>query len=301
MEIRELYLDKNTSTTIHGNLYGLDYQIEEAGYQTKVYLDLYNDRIRVIKYRGEDITGLTRRLDYLAEKNSFGKVFLKARSDEREKFLPHGYVLEGIFKHYFNGEHAYCLSKFYSQERRLSYRFEEATAIMEDVSRIEPDSIADYPVAEGFALREATSEDIPALCKLYKSVFKTYPIPLNDPTYLELLLASDYYFIVATDKDGRIVSCASADMSTEYGNAEITDCASLPEMRGKGLMAAIINALELEMKKRDISCLYSLARALSPGMNTVFRKHGYTFTGRLVNNCNIFGKFEDMNLWVKKV
>ncbi len=34
-------------------------------------------------------------------------------------------------------------------------------------------------------------------------------------------------------------------------------------------------------------------------MNNVFHRLGYEFNGRLVNNCDIFGAYEDMNIWVK--
>jgi putative beta-lysine N-acetyltransferase len=148
-------------------------------------------------------------------------------------------------------------------------------------------------------LREAVEADIPEISALYEKVFKTYPIPLNQPQYVELLMDKDYLFMVITH-EGTNISCALADINYQLSNAEITDCASLPEYRGQGLMFAVIGALEKEVQSRGIKCLYSIARALSPGMNTVFKKLGYTYTGRLVNNCNIFGKFEDMNLWVKK-
>ena len=300
MKIIKIYLDKNTSTTIHGSIYGLDYLIEEEGYYTKVYLDTYNQRVQVDDYEGEDIDGLTSRLDYLAQKNNFGKVYLKAKADDWEKFLTHGYVLEGIFKHYHNGDNAYSLAKFFSTDRRISEGFEKENEIIEEVSKHKPDEDFEVELSENYAIRPTTKEDIPELIALYDRVFETYPIPLNQPLYLEKLMDSDVYFMVITNK-GKIVSAASADISNRYKNAEITDCATHPDERGNGLMSILINSLEKEMKEMGIHCLYSIARSLSFGMNSVFKKHNYTYTGRLINNCNIFGKFEDMNVWVKKV
>lgn len=299
MKIIKIYLDKNTSTTIHGSIYGLDYVIEEDGYYTKVFLDTYNQRVQVIEYDGEDIDGLTTRLDYLALKNNFGKVYLKAKNDDWEKFLTHGYILEGIFKYYHNGENAYSLAKFFTKERRYSESFEKENQIIEEVSSYIPEELS-IELSSGYSIRVATKEDIPELIKLYDRVFETYPIPLNQPLYLEKLMESNVYFMVI-EKDGKIVSAASADYSDKYKNAEITDCATHPDERGNGLMSIIIDALEIEMKKRGIICLYSIARSLSFGMNLVFKKHKYTYTGRLTNNCNIFGKFEDMNIWVKRI
>lgn len=36
-------------------------------------------------------------------------------------------------------------------------------------------------------------------------------------------------------------------------------------------------------------------------MNRVLVQHGYAYSGRLVNNCDICGGFEDMNLWAKEL
>jgi len=298
VEIRELYLDKETATTLHGDIYGLDYSMDGPGYFVKYYLDIYNKRIRVIDYQAEATEDMVKFLDNLAQKNEFGKVFIKARPDDWEKLLPYGFVLEGVFKYYFNGEHAYCLSKFYTQERRVSMSFDKETEIMEVVSKVNPET--DRPKLDpDFHLREAREGDIPEISALYKRVFKTYPLPLNQPQYVEQLMDDDYLFMVITHGD-KIISSASADINYKLSNAEITDCASMPEYRGKGLMFTIIAAMEEELNDRGIESLYSLARALSPGINTVFKKLGYTFTGRLINNCNIFGNFEDMNLWVKR-
>lgn len=63
----------------------------------------------------------------------------------------------------------------------------------------------------------------------------------------------------------------------------------------------LVHHLEQELKIKGFITLFSLSRALSTGINIVFSKHGYEYTGRLVNNCNIMGRFEDMNIWVKSL
>ena len=45
--------------------------------------------------------------------------------------------------------------------------------------------------------------------------------------------------------------------------------------------------------------LYTLARADEVGMNCVFAKLGYAYTGRLVNNCRMPNGWESMNIWCK--
>ncbi|UMZ75195.1 putative beta-lysine N-acetyltransferase [Natranaerofaba carboxydovora] len=319
MKIFKLYLDKNTSTNIHGKIYGMDYEIEEKDYYLKVFLDIYNQRVQVLDYEGPDIEGMVKRLDYIAEKNTFGKVYLKAKAYDWEKFLSEGYILEGIFKFYYSGENAYSLAKFFNQERRISYDVEkeneiikEVTKSSNDVNEIEESYKGKAP--EGYVLRYATYEDLDKIAELYDRVFETYPIPLNQKLYLERLMDSEVLFMVIAkkaneqDKDedetlieDEIVSVASADMHHNHLTAEMTDCATLPEERGKGHMGYLMKALEKEMIKQNMISLFSLARAKSPGMNLIFHRFDYSYCGRLIKNCNIYGNFENMNLWVKKL
>ncbi|MDH4057298.1 MAG: hypothetical protein OEU76_00970, partial [Cyclobacteriaceae bacterium] len=66
-----------------------------------------------------------------------------------------------------------------------------------------------------------------------------------------------------------------------------------------GHMKKLLFKLENELTKQGINCLYSLARAESYGMNKAFFQLGYTYGGRLINNCYIFSGLEDMNVWYK--
>jgi hypothetical protein len=68
---------------------------------------------------------------------------------------------------------------------------------------------------------------------------------------------------------------------------------------GKGVLSQLIYHLEQELADKGFITLFSLSRALSSGINIALSKHGYDYTGRLVNNCNIMGRFEDMNIRVK--
>jgi putative beta-lysine N-acetyltransferase len=88
-------------------------------------------------------------------------------------------------------------------------------------------------------------------------------------------------------------------MDIQSGNTEMTDFATLPEYRGKGLSAFLLRLMESEVKKRQIKTTYTIARAPSFGMNITFSKMGYSYSGTLINNTNIFGHFENMNVWYK--
>ena len=64
-------------------------------------------------------------------------------------------------------------------------------------------------------------------------------------------------------------------------------------------MKRILEKLEEVLRQQAIYCAYSIARAQSFGMNAVLHGLGYQYRGRLINNCYIFEKLEDMNMWVK--
>ena len=80
----------------------------------------------------------------------------------------------------------------------------------------------------------------------------------------------------------------------------MTDCATRPDQRGGGHMAYLLHRLAQDVRKeRGITDLYTLARADEVGMNCVFGKLGYVYTGRLVNNCRMPNGWESMNVWCK--
>ncbi len=53
------------------------------------------------------------------------------------------------------------------------------------------------------------------------------------------------------------------------------------------------------MPSRGIRTAYTIARAVSYGMNITFARCGYQYGGRLVNNTDIAGSLESMNVWYK--
>ena len=55
--------------------------------------------------------------------------------------------------------------------------------------------------------------------------------------------------------------------------------------------------METTMNDHGIHTQYTIARALSAGMNITFAKAGYRYAGTLVNNTDISGTIESMNVW----
>lgn len=99
------------------------------------------------------------------------------------------------------------------------------------------------------------------------------------------------------EEDGRILACASADLVRRARTAELTDCATLPEARGQGLMQSVLRDLMEDLRGLGYPTAYTLARATEPGMNVAFKRLGFQWNGRMVRSCRIGSGLEDMNVW----
>ncbi|MFY0782845.1 putative beta-lysine N-acetyltransferase [Peribacillus simplex] len=272
-------------------------QIETGDcYTMELYHDHANQRLRMDDYRGNIKKAMARAL-VIAKEQGFTKVILKARNEDLSAALGQGYMLEGILSRYFNGNDAYCMAFYLTDERRTSDFWVKEDKVIQDVSEI-PRLMDMQKIPENYILRFATDEDAQELANLYGEIFETYPTPMNDERYIKKVMEEGTIFSVI-EYEGSIVSAASAEVNEMYHNAELTDCATIPHHRKHGFMKVLISALEQELIRKNIYCSYSLARSLSMGMNAVFHQLGYEYGGRLTKNCNIWDKYEDMNIWGK--
>ncbi len=303
--IVELTLGEGQVVKAVGAVYGIEHSISGDGYEARLFLDQYNQRIKVLSYSGPNFAALILQIRWLTEANGFDKVICMASHDDWIEFLKHGYVLEAVLKHYHRGEDAFAMSKFRSQDRIVSHSLMEEILLIEQIMQDHTQERLNQarPLAglpEGVTVRMATHGDIQELIELYQSIFETYPSPLVQPSYLETVFLKESLFAVC-ESEGRIIAAASAELQPHNLTAELTDCATKKEARGKGLMSHLLTLLEQELLRRDYVSSYTMARARSYGMNNVFFRLDYEFMGRMVNNCDIYGAYEDMNIWVKRL
>ncbi|WCK54965.1 putative beta-lysine N-acetyltransferase [Aneurinibacillus sp. Ricciae_BoGa-3] len=261
-----------------------------------VCLDTFNERLRVDDYQGS-LASIDSKAQDMCAQYAFTKIFIKSRQEDLMYFLSRGYMLEAIFKGYFNGSDAYSMAKYFSPERRTSDYWIQEDHILKQVLELPGKRNSDVVTAP-YRMRMAVEQDADRLANLYNLVFQVYPTPMNDPQYIRKIMQQGTVVYLIETGDA-IVSAASAEINEVYHNAEMTDCATLAEHRKHGLMRLLILALENELRTRQIFCAYSLARALSFGMNAVFHQLGYLYSGRMTKNCRIVDKYEDMSLWVK--
>lgn len=261
----------------------------------ELYIDYTNQRLKILNFLVISTITINDIIAY-ARRKKLGKIIYNCPEQLLIPFQDCGFVIEGIIDGYFRGEDAACISFFLNKERRKSVYENEENKIIdfcrEDTKKFTSAKIRTYKV------RLAVAKDIPQMIQLFSAVFETYPSPVFSRDYLQKVMREQVLFMVA-EEEGKIISIASADMNKLHMNAEITDCATYPEYRGRNILSELIYGLEEELKHAGYITAYSLSRAKNIGINKSLSKLGYLYSGRLINNCHICGGYEDMNIWVK--
>lgn len=273
-----------------------DYQKIDS---VNIYLDRMNKRIKIKEYDILSDHTLERIIEF-ATKHQAGKIICSCKIEDMEVLAAAGFIFEGKIDGFFKGENAFFMSCFIDSERKRGTGYEEKNELITKCLKVKG-TYREEECGCPYYIRTAGENDIKQMVRLFSEVFETYPTPVFDEDYLLETIRNGKILYKVALHEGRIVGMASADMDRENLNAEITDCAVYPEFRGKGILANIIHLLEKDMKEMGFMTLYSLSRAVNPGVNFVLSKHDYKFKGRLVKNCNICGTFEDMNIWVKSL
>ncbi|WP_194138507.1 putative beta-lysine N-acetyltransferase [Robertmurraya kyonggiensis] len=272
--------------------------IDEKNYFIEVYNDPFNKRIRIDDLRG-NLQEAIHKAEELAVHSQVEKLIIKGRREQYIALLEKGFQCEAMIDDYFLGSDGYFFCKYFTAERRNSEYILKENEIVKNVQDLPQNSGSISPPKE-YELMLVSEAEALMLARLYKQVFEVYPAPLHDPEYIKKTMADGTIYYAFTYGD-EIVSAASAEISFVYKNAELTDCATLPEHRKFGLMKILLEKLEEQLKAKGIFCSYSIARGLSFGMNAALHQLCYRYRGRLINNCYIFDKIEDMNVWVKNL
>jgi len=270
--------------------------LEEIG-NSRIQHGPDNNRIYLMKLDPADLPGLTAQLDALAAEKGYTKIFAKVPGHCMPAFTACGYRCEGRIPEFYNGEtDAAFLGKFIDPQREIDPQRDEIEQIL--MLAQSKNGRPGKPLPAEYTLRPAGEADAQELANVYRQVFASYPFPIHDSDYLIETMRSHVCYFVA-EKDGTIAAASSGEMDKENRNAEMTDFATLPEHLGNGLAVHLLKFMEPEMKQRGMATLTTIARAVSPAMNITFAQCGYTFGGTLINNTQISGSIESMNLWYK--
>jgi putative beta-lysine N-acetyltransferase len=253
-----------------------------------------------MKLHEDDRNEIVQSLDTLARSRGYSKIFAKIPSCSLESFLADGYVFEARIPGFYAGGDDACFMGKYLAESRS---WEQETALVRDVLVAAGEKAADsipLQLPEGFAIRSAGMEDAEEMANIYCEVFASYPFPIHDPAFLRSAMKDSTRFFGVWD-GYRIAALSSAEMDPCSASAEMTDFATPPAYRGKGLALHLLQHMESAVSAHGIKSLFTIARAYSYSMNITFARNGYRYGGTLTNNTNIGGRLESMNVWYKIV
>jgi putative beta-lysine N-acetyltransferase len=259
-----------------------------------------NNRVYVMKAPREDPQSFITKIEDLAAENEYEKIIAKVPDGIKEEFIQSGYDEEAQVPDFYLGEEdCFFVSKYMCLERKK----------VSDKKVIEQVLQAAYKnkgplymsgLKNSFVCRKAEKRDITAMAALYKKVFITYPFPIHEEAYIESTMDDHVIYFGVWHQD-ILIALSSSEVDWKSKNAEMTDFAVDPDYRGRNISSWLLQVMEQEMKKYDIRLAYTIARAVSYGMNCTFSKNGYDFAGTLYNNTHIASDIESMNVWYKKL
>ena len=255
-------------------------------------------RVYLMKVADDDMPHLLDRVDGLAVEKAYTKLFAKVPARHRDAFLNHGYADEAKVPGFFNGvEDGYFMARFLDEERSRLAADSLNVRNLELARQKWGAGLAADAVLEG-ELVKLNPNQADEMSALYGEVFRTYPFPIHDPEYLRRTMAENIHYY-GVRLEGRLVALASAETDPAAGNVEMTDFATSPAALGRGYAAFLLQRMEKDMGELGFSTTYTIARSESAGMNITFAKFSYAHAGTLVNNTNISGNIESMNVWYR--
>jgi len=267
--------------------------------KSKIQHGKFNNRIYVMKLFPEDVPEIIPRLNGLAKEQGYTKIFAKIQTSELPHFISNDYVVEAFIpKFYRNKSDCVMVSRFFDKKRQQVpaeklKNFHDLQHATIKSQRLK------YKHSLKYVINKLGTDDIESITGIFKRVFTTYPFPIHDPNYIFRTMQSDdmQYFGVWDDK--KLIGVSTAEIDIHNKNVEMTDFAVLPEYRGQNLAFRLLVNMEQEMKFANIKTGYTIARLNEPGMNKTFLKSGYKYSGTLINNTNIGGSIESMNIFYK--
>ena len=258
----------------------------------------YNNRLYILKFPKQGDRQLVKTITRKAIENGYTKVIAKVPKSSLTLFLTTGYKVETTIPRFYNGNEDCCfVSKFIDLSRAVydPRPLQKFNAVMENYRYKEEN--ADK---SNFTIRELNENDAAEIASIYRNVFETYPFPVFEEKYILQTMKSNVIYFGAFKK-GKLLCVSSSEMDVSNQNAEMTDFAARHEARGMGLSKILLSEMERKMKEKNIKTLYTIARLNSIPMNKTFMGAGYNYAGTLINNTNISGGIESMNIWYKYI
>ncbi|MBP1907826.1 putative beta-lysine N-acetyltransferase [Methanolobus bombayensis] len=260
----------------------------------------FNDRVYLMKLSPHDYGEVPLEIEKMAKSCDYSKIFSKIPSSAKDYFQELGHVEEATVPGMYNGtEDASFMAKFLSTERENEKDPAELKEVL-DTALSKFDRSKEVKLEDDEECSICDESEVREMAEIYASVFSSYPFPIQVPEYLLSTMQENLVYF-GIRKAGKLIAVSSCEMDVDNSNVEMTDFATLPEYRGRGYSYYLLTKMEEKMCEMGIKTAYTIARAKSYGMNTVFSRNSYSYAGTLVNNTNISGSIESMNIWHKKL
>lgn len=273
--------------------------IENIG-ESLVQHGKYNDRIYLMKLSKKDFPHILKTLSKLAYDNKYAKLFAKIPVWAVPGFKANGFIIEGMIPGFYEGiTDGFFVSKFMNSDRVHFMNVSKLNELSTLLGVTKAENFNDT-LQNDYKLRKLTETDIPALANVYRKTFDSYPFPIMEEDFLQNVMHEHVHFFGAFHgKD--LVAVSSAETDEKSKNVEMTDFATLDQHRGKKLSIHLLMKMEDEMKNSGYKITYTIARLNSIPMNKTFLRLGYRYSGTLINNTNISGSIESMNIYYKQL
>jgi hypothetical protein len=193
----------------------------------------------------------------------------------------------------------------------------DAVRMINGISSEEPSGVFSRLERGGYSisvLRHATERHIQTLQELYREAYVDYTFELSPQTIRDMVSNPENMFIVATDRDGNIVSAMAAERAVvEVRGAdailyELSDYATFRSHRGNGLMTAMQVFAADQLRRQpggDMAIIFAEDRAAWTPVGISSKKAGMEYGGTLNQHCRLVadrdigaeGNLEDLNVY----
>jgi putative beta-lysine N-acetyltransferase len=258
----------------------------------------HSNRIYLMRLNPNDIASLIAILDEMAFKKGYGKIFAKIPATTWGEFRSAGYIKEAVVPEFFTGKiDGFFIAKYLSAGRQKAPNVEKLLHLVKQSGEGSANNIG----RAGRVKRDVVPckpSDAADMSVIYQEVFKSYPFPIQKPTYLKRMMQEGVLYFCIRIED-RIAAIAAAENDMVNRTAEMTDFATSPKLRGMGFAGMLLSHMDKKACELGIKTAYTIARAASHGMNFVFNNNGYNYAGLLKNNTQICGSIQSMTVWYK--
>ena len=259
----------------------------------------HNNRIYVMKFDAEQSEPVIYFLNKLAIEKSYSKVFAKIPPIALPAFQQSEFSIEAVIPGFYVGvTDCFFVSRFYNENRKISNSVELAN-FSDFLQKEQATKVPRFKHSLKYSIIKLQEKHVAAICNVFSQVFETYPFPVNDPKFVLKTMKSENTKYFGVLDGNQLVAVSSSEIDFINKNAEMTDFAVLPKYRGQELAMRLLLMMENEMKIANIKTVYTIARLKEIGINKTFLKCGYHFSGTLINNTNISGNIESMNIYYK--